>query len=66
VAGKALDPKVVGGNSMVELFQTKAGSEGMTHTRTWVDKVISTPNRVQGVNDHAFASQMIIMVRLDM
>ena len=54
VTGEALDPKVVGANSTVELFQTKVGSETMKHVRTYADELIQTPNNVAWVNDHAF------------
>jgi hypothetical protein len=54
VTGEPLDPKIVGANSTVELFQTRAGSESMRHVRTYSDELIQTPNRVAWVNDHAF------------
>ena len=54
MTGVALDPKVVGANSTVELFQTKAGSDSMRHVRTYADELIQTPNRVAWVSDHAF------------
>lgn len=54
VTGEALDAKIVGANSTIELFQTKAGSETMRHVRTYADELIMTPNRVAWVNDHAF------------
>ena len=54
VTGEALDAKLVGANSTIELFQTKAGSDTMRHVRTYADNLIQTPNRVAWVNDHAF------------
>ena len=54
MTGEALDAKVVGANSTVELFQTKVGSETMKHVKTYADELIQTPNRVAWVNDHAF------------
>jgi hypothetical protein len=54
ITGKALDAKVVGANSTIELFQTKAGSDTMRHIRTYAHELIQTPNRVTWVNDHAF------------
>lgn len=54
VTGEALNAKVVGANSTIELFQTKVGSETMRHIRTYTDELIQTPNRVAWVNDHAF------------
>jgi arylesterase/paraoxonase len=53
-AGEPLDPKLVGANSTIELFQTTAGSDTMKHVRTYADGLIQTPNRVAWVNDHAF------------
>lgn len=52
--GEFMDATKVGANSTVELFQTEAGSGTMRHIRTFAHDVISTPNRVAWVNDHAF------------
>ena len=54
VTGELLDAPKIGANSTIELFQTTAGSDTMRHIRTYANEVISTPNRVQWVNDHAF------------
>ena len=57
------DPKVVGGNSVVDVFETKVGSGVLKYLRTVEDPVIHTPNDVLGfsdgksfyvTNDHAF------------
>ena len=52
--GEALDAKVVGANSTIELFQTTVGSKTMRHIRTYADELIQTPNRVAWINDHSF------------
>lgn len=52
--GEVLDATLVGANSTIELFQTKAGSSTMRHVRTYFDEAISTPNRVAWVNDDSF------------
>ena len=54
MSGKTLDARVVGANSTIELFQTKAGSGTMKHIRTYADPLMQTPNGVAWVNDHAF------------
>jgi len=54
VTGAPLDASKVGANSTIEIFQTKTGSDTMRHIRTHSNKVISTPNRVQWVNENAF------------
>lgn len=54
LTGKLLDAKVVGANSTIEQFHSKAGSDTMRHIRTYADPLIATPNRVAWVNDHAF------------
>lgn len=54
VTGEPLDPKLVGANSTVELFQTKAGSNAMKHIKTYANDIIQTPNRVAWVDDDAF------------
>jgi hypothetical protein len=48
------DANSVGANSTIELFETKASSSTMYHVRTYVNKVIDTPNRVAWVDDYAF------------
>ncbi|KAE8441063.1 hypothetical protein EG329_005892 [Mollisiaceae sp. DMI_Dod_QoI] len=54
VTGEPLEPAVVGANSTIEQFITKAGSSTMRHVRTYANPLIKTPNRVAWVNDHAF------------
>lgn len=54
VTGELLDATIVGANSTIEEFQSKAGSSSMRHIRTYANDVIKTPNRVAWVNDHAF------------
>ena len=54
ITGEHLDANIFGANSTVEQFQTKAGSDTMRHVRTYADPLISTPNRLAWVNDHAF------------
>lgn len=57
------DPKVVGGNSVVDVFETKVGTGVLKYLRTVEDTIIHTPNDVLGfpdgksfyvTNDHAF------------
>ncbi|CAG8961721.1 hypothetical protein HYFRA_00006261 [Hymenoscyphus fraxineus] len=52
--GNHLDATLVGANSTIEQFQTKAGSSTMRHVRTYFNEAIQTPNRVAWVNDHSF------------
>ncbi|KAF8849101.1 putative serum paraoxonase/arylesterase 2 [Acephala macrosclerotiorum] len=54
VTGEFLNAALVGANSTIEQFITKAGSSTMRHVRTYADPLIQTPNRVAWVNDHAF------------
>lgn len=54
VTGEPLDAHQVGANSTIEQFQTVVGSESMRHVRTYSNDVISTPNSIHWVNDHAF------------
>jgi arylesterase / paraoxonase len=52
--GEFLDAAVVGANSTIELFQTKAGSDTMRHVRTYIHNLIETPNNVAWINDDSF------------
>jgi len=52
--GEFLDAAVVGANSTMELFQTKAGSDTMRYVRTYAHDLIQTPNNVAWVNDDSF------------
>jgi arylesterase/paraoxonase len=52
--GDFLDATVVGANSTIELFQTKAGSDTMRHVRTYAHDLIETPNNVAWINDDSF------------
>jgi arylesterase/paraoxonase len=52
--GEFLDAAVVGANSTIELFQTKAGSDTMRHVRKYAHDLIETPNNVAWINDDSF------------
>jgi hypothetical protein len=54
VTGEPLDATVVGANSTIEQFQTKAGSDAMQHVQTYVNTLIRTPNRVAWVTENSF------------
>jgi len=54
VTEELLDATIVGANSTVEHFNTKAGSDTMSHVRTYADELIQTPNKVAWVNDDSF------------
>lgn len=54
ITSEPLNAAVVGANSTIEQFITKAGSSSMRHVRTYAHPVIETPNRIAWVNDHAF------------
>ncbi|KIK58310.1 hypothetical protein GYMLUDRAFT_45522 [Collybiopsis luxurians FD-317 M1] len=50
-APQGQDPRVVGADSVIELFKTRVGGEQLHHVRTVADPVISTPNDVVGQAD---------------
>ncbi|KUJ19738.1 calcium-dependent phosphotriesterase [Mollisia scopiformis] len=54
ITGEPLDASVVGANSTIEQFITKAGTSTMKHVRTYANPVIKTPNNIAWVSDHAF------------
>jgi arylesterase / paraoxonase len=54
ITGELLDATIVGANSTIELFQTKAGSDTMRHVRTYAHDLIETPNNVAWINDDSF------------
>ncbi|KAF5393495.1 hypothetical protein D9757_000655 [Collybiopsis confluens] len=45
------DPKVVGADSVIEIFKTKVGSDQLTHITTVSHPIIMTPNDVAGQAD---------------
>jgi arylesterase/paraoxonase len=52
--GQLLDAAIVGANSTIEHFQTRAGGDTMRHVRTYADPLIQTPNRVAWVTSDSF------------
>ena len=52
--GQLLDAAIVGANSTIEHFQTRAGGDTMRHVRTYADPLIQTPNRVAWVTCDSF------------
>lgn len=54
ITGAPLDASIVGANSTIEQFQTKAGTDKMRHVRTYVNKHIQTPNRVAWMSEDTF------------
>lgn len=49
-----LDQAAVGGNSTIEIFQTRPGSDGLEFVRTHFDPLISTPNRAAIIQGKGF------------
>ncbi|THU95632.1 calcium-dependent phosphotriesterase [Dendrothele bispora CBS 962.96] len=45
------DPRIVGADSVIEIFKTKVGSSSLAHVTTVEDPVISTPNDLIGYPD---------------
>jgi arylesterase/paraoxonase len=54
ITGEYLDASVVGANSTIEQFLTKAGTTTMRHIKTFAHPLIHTPNRVAWVTDTSF------------
>ncbi|KUJ14191.1 serum paraoxonase/arylesterase-like protein [Mollisia scopiformis] len=49
--GNALDPKVVGANSTIEVFEHEKGSQNLEWIRTISDDAVSTPNNLVAAGD---------------
>lgn len=54
ITGEYLDASLIGANSTIEQFLTKAGTTTMRHIKSHSHPLIQTPNRVAWVTDSSF------------